>query len=67
MITQGWPEKTYHFTGEWLRISQGSRQTALRNRRIVWCPVYRADDGEEFIDATAARKSDPGTQTAIDS
>ena len=51
-ITQGWPVKTYRFTGEWDEITTGGRRAAMRNRRTVRCPVYRADDGSAFIDMT---------------
>lgn len=63
-IAQGWPVKTYRFTGEWEEILTGGRRAAMRNRRRVRCPVYRADDGAAFIDMTQAVAVRPNTTSS---
>ena len=47
-IMSGYPEKEFKFTGKWVQQSQGFFR-AKRNKRIVWVPEYRADDGETIL------------------
>jgi len=45
-IESGYPPKLYRWTREWSEQTLGSRQVAMRNRRIVFYPIYRSDDGD---------------------
>lgn len=39
-IKQGYPEKIFTFSGEWEKLTLGSRQTKSKNKRTVFVPVY---------------------------
>ena len=47
-IISGWPEKTFRFTGEWEETRTGGRRGAARNRRLLFLPIYQAEDGERI-------------------
>jgi hypothetical protein len=51
-IVGGYPPKNFLWTGEWIERSVGGRSAAARNRKTVWYPLYRADDGETIADTT---------------
>lgn len=59
-ILSGYPEREYRITGEWSeQQARGGRNVAYRNRRMVWYPIYRADDGSIICPAWLAQKERP--------
>ena len=47
----GYPPKIYNFTGEYSKQTQGCYK-AMRNKRIVYTPIYKNDEGETINDMT---------------
>ena len=54
-----WPDKPFFFNGEWQEITLGSPNTAGRNRKRVYVPVYAAADGETFCYMPLQRATPP--------
>jgi hypothetical protein len=51
-LVAGYPEKVFHFSGQYERVilkSQRGSRVARRNRKTVYYPVYKSDDGETFL------------------
>jgi len=48
-IECGYPVKTYYFTGEYSEQTIGYYR-AMRNKRTIYVPIYKSDDGEIIDD-----------------
>jgi hypothetical protein len=48
-IISGYPEKLYIFTDTYESVTLGNRRTAMRNRKTISVPVYKAEDGEIML------------------
>lgn len=57
----GYPPEIYHFTGKYSRQEQGGYNTALRNKRVVYVPIYKNDTEKikMLIDMTQLKKDKP--------
>lgn len=60
-VISGYPEKKFIFTGEWnkqsLYSNRGSR-VARRNRKTIWYPIFRSEDGETILVTWLAAKKE---------
>lgn len=58
-IMSGWLEREFRFTGEWEEIRTGGRRGAARNRKPLFLPVYKSEDGERICVPRFSRLTPP--------
>jgi hypothetical protein len=58
-IIEGFPPMRYVFSGEWSEQTIGSRNTALRNRKKVWYPIYICEETNGVIAVASLRRFEP--------
>lgn len=44
-----WDGTIYRYSGEWEDVQLGGRRCAARNRKTVYAPIYRSEDGRVLL------------------
>jgi hypothetical protein len=57
IIERGYSLKTYYFTGKYHKRTVGHYR-AMRNKGIVYVPIYKSNDGEIIYDMAQMSKKE---------